>query len=783
MMNKLTLGALLFSAAMLVSGAPGKSKTYTVTADAEWHPLVYDMTKTVIPGSALDLSRDGVKPIERVVIRNGQFYRESEPDRPIRFYSTTLGFGFPYRIPVPFSRNLLDYLKGKITREQWREILRTHAKELRRRGFNMIRIERPFYSRGGIVRFNDEYFQHTLKLLIDGAEAQGKPLGEVEHYNPAELNPEYTKQIQDDLDFFYAECAKQGIWIHATLDNNPYLCLRWIEQFKKEPNQGFLLHYNEMARKDWIRAVDAYMNHVNPYTGFAVKDDPQVLFCIGYNEQDFAFLRPQDWTPLKEEWKKYTKSDIPAPSYRDYQKRGKNFDLIQKFIFHKESEITRFFHENLRKTGYKGYYANYDVACTMRYTELRKEGDLTVFHRYFDHPGDGGRAVAQRSVFQVNGNEYFNLSVGTKFRNSPMFIGEYDLCYPDKYRSQSPFLLSAYAAFQSFSGLTPWGSTVATTKSPYVSPFVHGEDPVAAAGDVQTYLMFMREDVSPAKNDIYLTYSPENLTSRMMENCIDAKQANLSLVSRVQLDDSQNGKPEAGAKNVQMAIPLKVGGRLVDANGGADGEIAPEGGSVSVVFDSTGKFDSNALLRSSGLIGKENRTNIPYVYESDTKELYYSKKERFMTVNTPRFQGFCTDFARKEKFRDIELETAVSPSALSASAYHKDSDLANDDRVLFIFTTNALGSNMVFEDKTMKKIIGGEVRDAWGTMPVLVRCGVFKFSLKNRNAAKMKLYALDFTGAHREEIPVTVSGDTVSAVVDTAKLKSPTVYFELVTEK
>ena len=47
----------------------------------------------------------------------------------------------------------------------------------------------------------------------------------------------------------------------------------------------------------------------------------------------------------------------------------------------------------------------------------------------------------------------------------------------------------------------------------------------------------------------------------------------------------------------------------------------------------------------------------------------------------------------------------------------------------------------------------------------------------------MKLYALDFTGAHREEIPVTVSGDTVSAVVDTAKLKSPTVYFELVTEK
>ena len=144
MMNKLTLGALLFSAAMLVSGAPGKSKTYTVTADAEWHPLVYDMTKTVIPGSALDLSRDGVKPIERVVIRNGQFYRESEPDRPIRFYSTTLGFGFPYRIPVPFSRNLLDYLKGKITREQWREILRTHAKEMRRRGFNMNRIERPF---------------------------------------------------------------------------------------------------------------------------------------------------------------------------------------------------------------------------------------------------------------------------------------------------------------------------------------------------------------------------------------------------------------------------------------------------------------------------------------------------------------------------------------------------------------------------------------------------------------------------------------------------------------
>ena len=202
-----------------------------------------------------------------------------------------------------------------------------------------------------------------------------------------------------------------------------------------------------------------------------------------------------------------------------------------------------------------------------------------------------------------------------------------------------------------------------------------------------------------------------------------------------------------------------------------------------MVYDNSGKFDANSLLRNRGLIGKENRTNIPHAYESDTKELYYSKKERFMTVNTPRFQGFCTDFARKEKFRDIELETAVSPSALSASTYHKNSDLANDDRILFIFTTNALGSNMVFKDKTMTRIIGEGVHGPWGAMPVLVRCGVFKFSLKNRNAAKMKLYALDFSGAHREEIPVTVSGDTVSAVVDTAKLKSPTVYFELVTEK
>ena len=782
-MSKLTLSALLLSAAFLVSGAAGKAKSYTVTENAEWRPLLYDMTKPVVSGSALDLSRDGVKPVERVVIRNGQFYRESDPEHPIRFYATTISFGFPYRVPVPFSMGLQDLLRGKITRDEWRESLRAYAKELRKRGFNMLRIGWPYLARGGVVMFNDEYFQHTLKLMDESAKAMGKPYDKIPYYDPSKINPEYTKQIQDDFDFFYAECAKQGIWIHPTLDNSPYSCLRWIDLFKNAPSQGFLVHYDEMARKDWALAVEAYMNHVNPYTGLATKDDPQVLFCVGYNEQDFAFLRPQDWTPLKEEWKKFTKSDIPAPTYRDYMKRGKNFDLIQKFVFHKELEITRYFRDELRKTGYKGFYANYDVACTMRYSELRKEGDFVLFHRYFDHPADGGRKLTQRSVFQVNGNSYFNLSIGTKYRDLPMFIGEFDLCYPDQYRSQSPFLFSAYAALQGFSGLTPWGTTLVTHKSAYISPFIHGDDPVATGGDVQSYLMFMREDVSTAKNDLYLTYTPQKLTSRMLESCIDEKQANLSLVTRVQLDDSQNGKPTPGATNIQAAIPLKVGGRLVDVNIGTNGHVAAEGGSVSVVFDSTGKFDSNALLRSSGLIGKENRTNIPYVYESDTKELYYSKKERFMTVNTPRFQGFCTDFARKEKFRDIELETAVSPSALSASAYHKDSDLANDDRVLFIFTTNALGSNMVFEDKTMKKIIGGEVRDAWGTMPVLVRCGVFKFSLKNRNAAKMKLYALDFTGAHREEIPVTVSGDTVSAVVDTAKLKSPTVYFELVTEK
>ncbi len=65
-------------------------------------------------------------------------------------------------------------------------------------------------------------------------------------------------------------------------------------------------------------------------------------------------------------------------------------------------------------------------------------------------------------------------------------------------------------------------------------------------------------------------------------------------------------------------------------------------------------------------------------------------------------------------------------------------------------------------------------------LPVLMQCGVFSIALKNKNAAAMNVWALNFDGTRREKITPKVAGDELTLCIDTATLtKGPTPFFEI----
>ena len=72
-----------------------------------------------------------------------------------------------------------------------------------------------------------------------------------------------------------------------------------------------------------------------------------------------------------------------------------------------------------------------------------------------------------------------------------------------------------------------------------------------------------------------------------------------------------------------------------------------------------------------------------------------------------------------------------------------------------------------------------------GNVPILVETTRVSFSLKNKNAQNIKLYALNMDGSRRFEIPLNNNADLISGTINTAKQGKKggvSVFYELVAE-
>lgn len=48
------------------------------------------------------------------------------------------------------------------------------------------------------------------------------------------------------------------------------------------------------------------LEHVNPYTGTTLRDDPVLAVINCFNEQEFAFIWELPWDEALPEWRKFT---------------------------------------------------------------------------------------------------------------------------------------------------------------------------------------------------------------------------------------------------------------------------------------------------------------------------------------------------------------------------------------------------------------------------------------------------------------------------------------------
>lgn len=730
-------GAVWIIAGITFSGydfPPPKNEKFIVREGKRFRALKRPPTPQIIPGSALDFSELNTGKIERIIInRHGRLAKESSPEQPFRFFAAEISTGTKDHYVAQ------DDGKRKLNaRAFWKDKKRISdlVQEVKRHGCNMMRL-------------------HNMDMVTvrNGI-------------------PELNKDKIDLWDWCVAECKKNGIYIQIdTMNGTGFSGLsQWTRQGQAR-NAKFQLLFSRDMREEYRIGMKAFLEHVNPYTKTALRDDP-VLAVLNYcNEQEFAFIRTEfPWDAALPEWRKFT-GDPNAPMFtrKEWYTKNEKGKQINTFITMKWREMLAWYRKTIhQEIGYRGLANLWEMTGSMHYNILRNDLDYVMMHAYHAH---AIACTGQSQGSDIGGGlKQLRTLLDARIAGRPFLVNEYASVYWNRYRYEEPFAVGAYAAFQGFDMLLRHGSPIHVIDAERMFPWVMFHDPVCKASLAQTALLYGRGDVQEAKHGIRLTFSEKAVSANMIWNdALNSMQSRLALIAKFGLEQTDPApalRPPAPADDLR--IPLAGGSRVVENTEGFAVSLESGAGTFSLA-------DQIERLRKEHVIDSANRSDGAYVFENSTKELYVDTERNFMAVNTPRFQGLCGEEKAKARLKDVSIELLKTRGIASVASLQKDRTVAGASRLLLVYATNALSNKMTFDNATMMKV------RYFGENPTLIETGRIRVELRNKNAEKLKLYPLMMNGKRCAAVkPVSVKNGTFIAEIDTAELpEGPAVFFEL----
>ncbi len=707
-----------------------EDRPFILVANEEWQPLQRVPRNMRRDGSALDLS--GWLPKEasgdrgRVIINPaGRFVFEKEPDRPARFFTCAM--------EEPFASH---------------EDVALYVRELRKNGYNMVR-------------------PHFLdSILMQGAKQDLE-------FNPKNL---------DNFDYMVYEMKRNGLYLLFDLMTS------WngyspgaIWQMKDVNLKKNAIHFDPAVRENWRKGVEKILCRVNPYTGTRLIDDPILVMTVGFNEQEFAFRRPFREELNVPAWRKFLAErygsignynrvrgtayagfdEVPPPPHSNYQDND-----VAAFMEKVETDTLNWYREQLQEMGYPGWMANYNMIKDQHYNLIRTGADYVAMNSYHDHPSrqpDGTETMQQRSSIGSAG-QVFRDFASTRQRGKPMVITEHGHVYWNRYRYEQAFVTGAYAAFQGFDGITCHASPFSLREGTVSRSFALYTDPIGLAAEYLTFFAFVRGDVAEARSAVRIGIDAKAVAESAADRGgLATAQTQLALMTGFAIECTPDGKPGLPAGEREL---------LLDRRGAT--RVVTDGSGFSTTVDDAGNASAGvALLKQRGLLPETNRSNGSTVFESETGELLMDTARNFLSVDTPRLQGICAEADTSAALSDFEVRAMSRRGNLAVVAIDGMKPIREAKRLTVVYATDALATGMEFLNADMT------VRRKAGTLPTLLRTGSFTVALRNREAAKLRLYPLDLAGNRlRKILPAAVEGDLAVFTVDTAK-DGVSVFFEV----
>ncbi len=743
-----------------------KVKTFeewTPTSD-EWAVADIPEDTRVIEGSALDLSgflpKGEAGQFGRVIVsKRGTFAFENVPDKDVRFKS--------------FQSTMLYILRFIDTHEERKAVAKDYAKQIRLAGYNALRIDFDF-----VREYNRrDKFEENLDLV----------------------------------DYFMAELKKNGIYVHYTIGWYDFgLNPKDYPEMRDAMKMSCVMNKPDVLQA-WKKWAEFSLNHVNPYTKLALKDDPHVIQIEYFNELSISRGRIERMPPDGRKWVLELFHNWLKEKYGTIENLNKVWNEkgfvynSGSFKYNDFSEITSFFVKNpdwcefydlkkrsffdfctkvVRGTGYKGIIASENIGGTPEQCDIQNGfSDATIINTYFDHPmliGSEDQKVDQVSSIQ----KVFPIISGLvvrHFHNRPVGITEYNHCFWNKYRYEVLATFVPYCSFQDYSmitlheGAVPNLANMKHKRFRKMGAFKAAFSPVLRASEVFTSGFYLRGDIKPAKNRIEMMVTKDFLKNnyRQAQKAFNVTQTRLGLLTGFRVN-CEGDVPEM-LKNVNPPAPAM--------------KIEPIGSSATKMDDWFQSFEADAnsvgfdivdfvkKMRKRGILDDDNRTNIEKgIFHTDTNQIYMNAKKMFIKIKTPKSELIATNSGKKSKLDNLRLISSSTPASVGVCSLD-GKDIEKSSRLMLCYVTQEANTGMrsTFDQKNLFDS---------GKAPVLLKTGKLKAELKLDSSKKFALYPLALSGERRAEIPTLFEDGELKIEIDTATLPNgPTTMFEIVEVK
>lgn len=362
------------------------------------------------------------------------------------------------------------------------------------------------------------------------------------HYVGGHL--ELIPEMMDRLDRFLAECFRRGIY--ATTDLYVSRKIRWRDI--GVDRDGDIKHpklwqiTTERGWDDWSAFARLFMEHVNPYTGRAYKDEPAMPFVCIKNESvgggiPFSVLADDPEFKIRDLWMSFLKNErvknpesFPSFSPDRLPKDGLWWDahgltaVKSAFWAELDTRFVRRATDYLRKIGVKAMLTAENCGPTPAYIQEMRDAcyGYSDAHMYVCGWWEW---LAKRSYtlpFKTKNLNPFQPkstpldSYGyQRLWGKPFTITEWDFVGPSHYRSVGGLAFGAMASIQDWDGIWRFayehGGRNLDDNTGAPELYNLARDPLKLASDRATLFLYLRGDMPTAEPMLSLDFDEASL--------------------------------------------------------------------------------------------------------------------------------------------------------------------------------------------------------------------------------------------------------------------------------